>query len=177
MDLATGTSAISAIAAILSALYARHSLSRSREALMFQALSHIASDYRSPEMFLAVKSLWRFKRENPDDLVGAYNKRRLEDAAHLDTLPPTARLEYEKTTIHFQRRLVSRFYSVLASLHEKNLPEPGLIYSLWSADDLKIIPEMIIPLERAVSAGVKADLPSHHWIDCKGCSMITPRRN
>lgn len=160
LDPTLAVSALSMLVAAMSALYARQALQRSREALMYEVLTHIASDYRSLEMFVAVKSLWRFKREHPTNIAEAYNERRLKDAAHVESLTVEERTEYEGTTVHYQRRLVSHFYSLLASLHERGLPEQGAVYALWTKDDLKIIPEVILPLEQTVSAGIESQAVS-----------------
>jgi hypothetical protein len=46
------------------------------------------------------------------------------------------------------RRTVTQFYSILTSRHELGVISPVLIYRHWTKKDLRILPEIVIPIER-----------------------------
>src|ERR1700692_1924381 len=126
MDAGLLVNIISVLAASASAIYARGSNVKaeaaqrtSDAALLNQVLVQMLFEYRSAEMLSALRSLkdlWRAKEHN---LTQAYEAKRIEDAKKIDELPPTQRLDYERTTLHYQRRFVSQFYGILAGLYEQ----------------------------------------------------------
>lgn len=102
MDTGLAVSILSVLVAGLSALYARHSNVKadaaqrtSEAALLHQVLVDVLFEYRSAEMFNAVRSLWDFWRENQTNLPAAYEARRSHDANTLKEQSPKDRLEYE----------------------------------------------------------------------------------
>lgn len=150
MDISIIIAALSIIVAALSALYARQSAKSSEETLMSQTLIDLLNEYRSIDMYIAIKSLWQFYREHSNDLVAAYKEQYQKDDVMSQQLPKHNRVEFEKNTLHFQRRSVSQFYMLLAGLHERGLSKSG-IYLLWTDVELQIIPKILIPLEKSLA--------------------------
>ena len=159
MDIPLAISILAVLVAALSALYARQSRQAADSALVYQVLVNALMEYRSAEMFVAVRSLWRFAREHPNDIAEAYKAQRLKDALHVETLAPVQRLDFERTTIHYQRRLVSQFYALLAGLKEQGLPSRKIIYSHWTEPDLRIIPQVLIPTEETLLDALSNPVP------------------
>jgi hypothetical protein len=159
MDLALAVGVLSVLVALLAALYARQSRQTAESALVYQVLVNVLTEYRSAEMFVAIRSLWRFAREHKEDVAAAYKLQRLKDAAQIDGMDPLLRLDFERTTIHYQRRLVSQFYALLAGLHEQGLPHRKIIYSHWTEADLRIIPQVLVPTEETLLDALGSPMP------------------
>lgn len=122
---------------------------RSGEAArIHQVLVDILMDYRSPEMLLAVRTLWDLWRSDPDGFVERYETQRKREADAIAALPPEKRLEVERASLHFHRRLVSQFYSFVAGLYELGIIPKRILYTHWGEADLRIIPQILLPIEK-----------------------------
>ena len=113
-----------------------------------QVLLSLFSDYKSPQMFLCVKSLWAFRRENGSDFVQQYENIRKRDDDELLRLSPDERIPAVLGTLHFQRNLVKNFYGFLSSLYHLGIIRSEVLYTYWDKADLEIIPQILIPIER-----------------------------
>jgi len=87
-------------------------------------------EYRSQKMHEAISALWELKHTHNDKFLEVYE----------------GQLQINNG-IHFQRRLVSHFYGILAGLYETDSIPKEIIYSYWSRKDLQILPEIILPIE------------------------------
>jgi superfamily I DNA and/or RNA helicase len=123
----------------------------SEGALLNQILVQMLFEYRSAEMLSALRSLKRFRENHKNDLSQAYEESRKSDTDRIDNLVPTDRLEYERTTLHHQRRLVSQFYGILAGIHEQRIIPANILYSYWAESDLRIIPDILLPIEDSLA--------------------------
>jgi hypothetical protein len=50
-------------------------------------------------------------------------------------------------SLSYQRRLVANFYYHLAELHTLNMIPDDILFLIWGSSDLKILKNIIIPLE------------------------------
>jgi hypothetical protein len=109
----------------------------------YQILSDLMKDYAQPQMADAVSSLWDFYehtcKSNKDTVKEQFTMLGRDDPLKLDQA----------------RRRVSHFYKRLAILWKDstwfvNSLFADSIFSIWSDTDLRIIPEIIIPLENAL---------------------------
>jgi hypothetical protein len=98
-------SALSMIAAAAAGVYAGRAAERARAAnqiaeasLRFQVLLPALFEYRSAEMLVAIRSLWGFAREHPDDIAEAYKSQRERDSHDLAGLKGDEHLNYLRTT-------------------------------------------------------------------------------
>ena len=98
-------------------------------------------------MHHAVKTLWQFYREHQENFIERYEEIRQEDEKRISSLEERRRVEAEQTTLHYQRRLVSHFYQYVAALRANGVLPKGIVYKTWSEEDLRIIPNIIIPIE------------------------------
>jgi hypothetical protein len=119
----------------------------SRRTTLHHILEDIRKDYRSPEMHSAVKRLWQFYRLWGKDFVQRYEETRQEDEKQIPSLSAQNRIEAERNTLHYQRRLVSHFYQYVAALYVNGILPKGIVAKTWSEADLKIIPEILVPIE------------------------------
>ena len=139
---------VSAIAAIASVLFAGRVWRIAKRTMIHQALLEIQKDYSTPQMQYAVRTLWDFYREHGKaNFVEEYDKKRKEDDKWVSGQERQKRIEFEKATLHYQRRLISHFYQHLAALYINKILPKGIVYSNWSEADLRIIPEILIPIE------------------------------
>jgi hypothetical protein len=139
---------ISAIAAIASALFARCVWRIVKKTMIHQALLDVQKDYRSAQMLYAVKTLWQFYEEHgKQKIVKEYEEIRVEEQKRISLLDKQKRIEAEQSTLHYQKRLVSHFYQHLAALYVNKILPKDIVFSIWSEADLKIIPDILIPIE------------------------------
>jgi hypothetical protein len=162
MDIALGMAVIGLLVAILSAIYAGRGVKIARDALrtaekarMHQVLVDVLFEYRSAEMLLAIRTLWSFYNEHKENLGKAYNLIRHREESEIAKLEPELRLPRERTTLHHQRRLVGKYYSLLAGLYELGVIPGETLYTYWNKKDLEIIPKIIIPMEEALAKDIK----------------------
>ncbi len=100
-----------------------------------QSIIPLLMEYRSKEMLEAVGALWEFRRKNDKHMVDAYEK------------------QYRKNVkLHHQRRLVSQYYGILSGLYSFGIIPQNVLFAYWSKKDLRIIPEVIIPIEIKLEA-------------------------
>jgi hypothetical protein len=116
--------------------------------LIHQSLLSLQKDYLSPQMLYAVSTLWDFYREHgKEKFIEKYEKIRAEERKWILARDKEKWIEAVQTTLHYQRRLVSQFYNQLATLYINDVLPKNIVYGNWSEADLRIIPEILIPIE------------------------------
>lgn len=147
MDIANVIALVSGIGAILSGAFATLVWRSAKRRMIHEALLDVQKDYRSPQMLYAVRTLWDFYREHKEKLVETYEEIRNEEERWVSSLDRQERIKAEEHTLHHQRRLVSHFYQHLASLYLSKILPRDILYRNWSEPDLRIIPQILIPIE------------------------------
>jgi len=141
---------IAILIALAAAVFAGLTWWNSKQTMRHHIIEDIRKDYRSLEMHHAVKTLWQFYKDcNKDekDFVGEYLKILDKDEKKLSNLEEHQRVEAERSTIHYQRRLVSHFYQYVAALYDNKILTGDIVFKTWAEEDLRIIPNIIIPIE------------------------------
>lgn len=120
-----------------------------------QVLTELQTDYRSPEMMLAISELWDFYRKYEKlhkekhlkidfekylkrEFIRRYNKEKKDKKLNI------------ADSLNYKRRLLTHFYSHLALLHVHEILPENMIFDWWRPNDLKMIDKFIIPLQEAV---------------------------
>lgn len=148
MSVSNVITVISVIVAIASALFVYAYWRIAKKTMIHQALLDVQKDYRSPQMLYAVRTLWQFYREyGKERLIEEYEKIRKSEEQWISNLDKQKRIEAEQSTLHYQRRLVSHFYQHLAALYVNGILSKDIVYSNWPEENLRIIPEILIPIE------------------------------
>lgn len=112
---------------------------QTKETMQLQTFLHLREEYRSKEVGIAISRLWELYRDECK-----------ETKCFLITHYVTQSMGIKKRmlwSIHNQRRMVSQLYQELENLLRKNTITEELIFSYWSWGDLRIIPEIIDPIE------------------------------
>jgi hypothetical protein len=141
----------------------RH-LGQARLDSLHHVLIATRQQYGSAEMMLALVTLWRFRREHGDRFVEVYLERWRADEDRIAKLPPAEQLDAMRGTLHYQRRLVKEFYNSVAGLYELELLPKETLYAYWSKAELAIIPEILIPLEKAVAQELRTEHDLGGWL-------------
>jgi hypothetical protein len=126
-----------ALSAIIAGIFAYHAWSISKGQLKNQIVSELLKEYRSPEMGMAIRRLYEefhTCQENQEQLIERYQSVYRNERDNLNGL-------------HYQRRKVSIFYQHISTLITNGIIGNTIFYSLWTKDDLKIIPDILIPIE------------------------------
>jgi hypothetical protein len=126
-------------------------------------LIEVLNDYRSAELMLAIVTLWRFRAKHGDQFVQAYLEIWQQDNERIAQLPEEEQLVVMCSTLHYRRRVVKEFYNKLAGLYELKVLPREVIYTYWSAAELRIIPEILIPIEMAVARELRTEKDLGGW--------------
>ena len=126
-------------------------------------LFEVLHDYQSAEMTLALVTLWKFRRENCDRFVEVYLETWRRDEERIAAQPAAEQVAAMRATLHYRRRMVKEFYNLLAGLYELKVVPKEVIYTYWSEAELRIIPEVLIPLETAVAWDLRAEKEPGPW--------------
>jgi hypothetical protein len=140
----------------------RH-LQQSRLDSVHHVLVEILEDFRSAEMMMAIVALWRFRADHGERFVEAYMTRWQEDDMRIAQLPEGERLAALTGTIHYRRRVAKEFFNLLGGLYELGVLPPEVLYTYWNEAELKILPEVLIPLEVAVAKRLRFDEQEGGW--------------
>jgi hypothetical protein len=126
-------------------------------------LFDVLRDYQAAEMTLGLITLWNFRREHGDRFVEVYLENWRRDEAHIAARPAAEQVEAMRATLHYRRRMVKEFYNLLAGLYELKVLPKEVVYTYWSEAELRIIPEVLIPLETAVAQGLRVEKELGPW--------------
>lgn len=139
--------------AFIALFIAGYSVIISRKTLRHQVLLDVRKDYRSAEMTSAIDELWEFYRDcnekKKDDinlLKEEYKKRVGAEKAKISNSTDPMKVE---DGLNYKRRLVTHFYSHLASINRYGILPPKMIFDWWLPVDLEMIENFIIPLQEA----------------------------
>jgi hypothetical protein len=127
-------------------------------------LFEVLEDFRSAEMMLALVSLWRLHHDHGERFVQVYLETWRKDDERIARLPPEQQAEALRATLHYRRRVVKEFYNLLAGLYELKVVPAEVIYTYWTAAELRIIPEVLIPLETAVARELRTERELGDWL-------------
>jgi hypothetical protein len=149
------------IAAAGSAIYAGKAIERATGAnkiaeasLRFQVLVSALTEYMSADMYIAISQLWSFYKIDPATLQERYKRQRVTDVQNGSNLSGADYVEFTKGTIDYSRRKVGQFYGMLTSIYDEGGSQRKWIYTYWRKRELQIIPNIIIPLDEALSESI-----------------------
>ena len=104
-------SVLAFLAAAASAVYAGRALERAAAAnkiaeasLRFQVLVPALTEYRSAEMYVAIRHLWEFAKEDPSTLSQRFKVQRERDNKLIADLECDLAPNFMRTTIDYHRR-------------------------------------------------------------------------
>ena len=116
---------------------------------------------KRPTVMDAVKTLWDLRRAQAgESMVAEYEEVWKRDDTAWRNADPAARLALIAGTLHYKRRVVSHFYAYLAHLVDLKILPQEVFYKSWSKKDLEIIPQVLVPLGRAVGKALEGGDPA-----------------
>jgi hypothetical protein len=119
-----------------------------RKASVGETLVTLSFEYRSLQMLQAVRAIRELVGKNPDTFLAKYDEICEAELRPLGVLAPDAAARSEAETLHYRRRLVSHFYLLLSGLYATDIIPSDVLFTHWREPDLRIIPEVVLPLER-----------------------------
>jgi hypothetical protein len=146
---------ISVIVSIVSVFIALSACAITWMGLRLGMLKELMNIYSTPEMASAVKELWIFYRQRcnaePQKVSEEFkNCRRMSDITFKN--------------IDNARRVVSHFYQLMSVMYQRwtkwplinriSILDTRLLFQVWHEKDLKIIPNIIIPLEKELASSL-----------------------
>jgi hypothetical protein len=126
-----------AIFAIIAAIFAFKAWNVSKRQLKSQIIGDLLKEYRSVEMGNAIRRLYEeFEQCGgiASKLIESYENKYNSE-------------KHCRESLHHQRRIVSNFYQHVCTLISNGIIEDTILYSLWTKDNLKIIPDILLPIE------------------------------
>ena len=146
MDITLSVSSLVISLAAFAGTIVIYNITRRRE--NYQNLLQRVSLYFTPEMNVAIHRLWDLYRDNGDsEFVDKYIEIMAIESKKEKLIPFTERMEYQLTTLHNQRRIVSAFWRGLGILLRNNLLPKETTFELWSCSDVDIVSKILIPIE------------------------------
>lgn len=131
----------------------------SRWTLRTQTLHYLLTEYRSVEMFEAVKALHAFMDESPrggESPRCSYEARVRDDNKRLQAAPDCEKSDILKHSIENQRRTVSQYYFIMLRALEDRIVRPKDLFEYWSSGALEIIHKAIQPLGQDDDKGLQS---------------------
>jgi len=117
-----------------------------------QNLLQRVSVFYSPEIHMANQRLWNLYREYGEEgFLGKYIEIMNKENQDANALPIAERMEFQRGTLHYQRRVVSSFWRGTAILIKYSLVPRNVVLKWWSRDDVEIVNKIIIPIEDRVA--------------------------
>jgi hypothetical protein len=121
-------------------------------------LHYLLTEYRSVEMFEAVKALHTFMDECPHggESPGCrYEARVRDDNKRLQTATDCEKSDILRHSIENHRRTVSQYYSIMLRTLDDGILRPKDVFGYWSSGALHIIPKAIQPLGQDDDKGLQ----------------------
>ena len=139
-------------------------------------LLEVRREYMAAEMTMAIVILWKFRKEHGDRFVQVYLETWRRDEESIAAQPAAGQVEALRNTLHYRRRLVKEFYNLLAGLYDLGVMPKDVLYTYWVEAELRIIPEILLPLETAVAQHLRGETEPGPWVrrmqrlydDCPG---------
>jgi hypothetical protein len=131
-----------AIAALLAVLTLRH-MGKTNNYQVFHA---IVSRYGSAEMLVAIDRLHKLKEfcASTRNIKEVYEETKRAEFDRMMEQPFQKRLTFVKTTLHYQRRIVSHFYYYLATAITNKMIQRRIAYRFWEPRTIKMMIEEIL---------------------------------
>lgn len=137
-------SVIALIVSLAAAVFAGFAWWNARQMRLYQTLHDLQMEYRSGEMMDAVRTLWwQYEHVKRDEskLMALYEEEYTKQAG--------------PGSLHYKRRLVTHFYQHVAALYDKGMLPKEIVFEIWSEKDLRVIPNILIPIEIKIGEMLK----------------------
>ena len=120
----------------------------------FQFLCEQNNLHASDEVFMGTRRLWELYRKDRNSFQELYIEIMQEELLVLNNLPKEKQLEFQRNTLHYQRKLVTQFWRNLAlAMKFKLLPEKQA-YCTWAKSTVEIIPKVLLPIEKRLAGQI-----------------------
>lgn len=134
-------SILSVLAIIISGIAVFVSIKFNRKSFTLQILNNLFNEYRSVEMFKAIKELHHFFRKEcqgcTEKMINKYVERFWKEETN----------ERQEDTLHFMRRLVSHYYQTAAMIYFSHILPKKWWLNIKLTLDVGIIQDILKPLE------------------------------
>ena len=103
------------VIAVISLIIAIYAIYHSKQIVKGQNFLTFFEEYRSVNMYDALRGLYDFKRKYKEKTKIQYEKRKKQDDTNVELMKKTKKpnaeiVDYIKTTLHYQRRIIAHFY-------------------------------------------------------------------
>ncbi len=140
-------------ATLSSAIWALRAVTVARETHKYEIVTKRIDEYGSEEMLFAISDIMEFYRRDKQNFAYRYVELHRE---YMDgTLQGEDFDDFKK--LHHHRRVLGRFYEVLAWTYDEDYINIETINKFWTKDTLKIIPDVILPIEKGLYNDIHKD--------------------
>jgi len=109
------------------------------------------SQFASEEIFTATRRLWELYRGYKDNFVEKYIEIMLAEYNQLNSLPLDKQLEFQRNTLHYQRKSLTQFWRNLAIILKNGLLPEKQVYGAWAKGTVEIITKILLPIENKLA--------------------------
>ena len=122
-------------------LFSLHTKYSEKKLLRKKKFESLMMEYRSPEMYTHVKRLY-------DSYRTTLKKLESKGLGPIEQKRYVFKQMIEKTELNISRRYVSQFFATFATYYLKKEIDRNEVKSFWVPDNLEIIKEILIPLDK-----------------------------
>jgi len=145
----TWITTIAALGTATSAIVALFVWINARRTIANQVFHSIIQEYKEPEFMLALQrlyGLYEYCNGEPECIHAKYEDIKQKDCDEIMRQRFQDRIEFEKNTLHYQRRLVSNFYYYLCTAVQRKMIPRAIAYKFWDVKTLQVIPKILVPI-------------------------------
>lgn len=155
MDTALRLSAFSLVVSALSAIISYRLYRADRNQKRLQNFFEQTQRHASLEIFLATRRLWQHYRKFPGgQFLDQYITVMKQEQQQASEMNLALRADFERTTLHYQRKQLTQFWRGLAFLLKQDLIPREDAYKWWQSADVAIVTDVLIPIENKLADSI-----------------------
>ena len=109
------------------------------------------SQFTSEEVFIATRRLWELYRNHGDKFVDKYIETMQADNNHINSLIPEKQLDFQRNTLHYQRKIITQLWRNLAIILKNGLLPKRQVYRSWAKSTVEIVTKILLPIENRLA--------------------------
>jgi hypothetical protein len=140
---------LAGLGAFASGLFALFIWSNSRKTISSQIFHTLLSEFKSPEMLMALRRLYDLKEHCDNhhiDIAEEYRRIMREEDLAIERAKPIDKPHLVQVSLHHQRRIVSNFFYYIHTVLLNNMISRSIVYKYWTMGNIRLIPEVLVPI-------------------------------
>jgi hypothetical protein len=140
---------LAGLGAFASGLFALFIWTNGRKTTSSQIFHTLLSEFKSPEMLMALRRLYDLKKQCDDqhiDIALEYKRIMREEDSAIEKAEPINRPHLVAVSLHHQRRIVSNFFYYIHTVVKNSMISRTIVYKYWTMGNISLIREVLVPI-------------------------------